>query len=309
MIYTLTLNPSIDYIVELSEVKLGELNRTQNEAKFPGGKGINVSRLLKRMGIESIPTGFLGGFTGRYIEDYLQKEDIQTDFVQVAEDTRINIKLKTKTETEINAKGPAIQEEDLTELKRKISQLSANDHLVLAGSVPSSMPATIYEELVKICSANGVTFTVDAEGDLLKKVLPYKPMLIKPNHHELGELFEVSISNAQEAIPHGKKLIEMGAQHVIVSLGGHGAVLITKDGTYFASAPKGVVKSTVGAGDSMVAGFLASLKKQRPLKEAFQYSVASGSATAFSVGLCTKEKADELLPSVTIKELFKEGQQ
>jgi len=303
MIYTLTLNPSVDYIVKLESFQIGELNRTVDEAKFPGGKGINVSTVLNQFDTSSIALGFVGGFTGAYIEQYLQKEKIETDFVQVDEDTRINVKLKTGQESEINAKGPKITEENFSLLKQKIKQLGANDLLVLAGSIPGSLPKTTYEELVKICSESSARFVVDAEGDLLKKVLPYQPLLIKPNHHELGELFETTITTAEEVIPYGKKLVDLGAKNVIVSLAGAGAVLINSETTLLAEVPKGEVKNSVGAGDSMVAGFLAAYVKTRNIEESFRYSVASGSATAFSLGLCTKEKVEELLPQVHIKEI------
>ncbi|WML25959.1 1-phosphofructokinase [Neobacillus sp. OS1-33] len=303
MIYTLTLNPSVDYIVKLESFQLGELNRTVNEAKFPGGKGINVSTVLKQFGSKSKALGFIGGFTGAYIEQYLQNEEIDTNFVQVDEDTRINVKIKTGQESEINALGPNISEQNFALLKQKIQHLGAEDLLVLAGSIPASLPKTTYEELVKICKENGAQFVVDAEGDLLKKVLPYHPFLIKPNHHELGELFDTSITTAEEVIPYGKKLVEMGAENVIVSLAGRGAVLINSEKVLFAKVPSGEVKNSVGAGDSMVAGFLAAYERTREIEEAFRYSVASGSATAFSLGLCSKEKVEELLPQVHIKEI------
>ena len=303
MIYTLTLNPSVDYIVELDSIQIGELNRTINETKFPGGKGINVSRVLKNLGVTSKAFGFNGGFTGDYIEQYLHNEKIQTDFVKVNEDTRINIKLKTGKETEINAKGPSISEQDFHALIEKIGQLTSKDLLVLAGSIPSTLPKTTYEELVKLCKVNGTEFVVDAEGELLKKVLPYHPFLIKPNHHELGELFDTTLSSVDEVIPFGKKLIEMGAKNVIVSLADKGAVLITDGMSLIADVPKGEVKNSVGAGDSMVAGFLAAYEKTADLKEAFRYSVAAGSATAFSLGLCSQEKIEELLVQVHIRDI------
>lgn len=303
MIYTLTLNPSVDYIVKLDSFQLGELHRTENEAKFPGGKGINVSRVLKQMETNSKALGFIGGFTGAYIEQFLEKENIETDFVKVVEDSRINIKLKTGQETEINAKGPDISKAAFSSLKDKIRQLNADDLLVLAGSIPGSLPKTTYEELVKICKETGAQFVVDAEGDLLKEVLKFKPFLIKPNHHELGALFDTVISSPEEVIPFGKKLVSMGAENVIVSLADQGAVFINKDNTLLANVPKGKVKNSVGAGDSMVAGFLAAYERTGDLKEAFRYSVASGSATAFSLGLCTKDQVAELLPQVQIKEI------
>ncbi|WP_445490994.1 1-phosphofructokinase [Niallia sp. 03133] len=301
MIYTLTLNPSVDYIMELDTVKLGELNRIGNTSKFPGGKGINVSRVLNRMGVSSKALGFVGGFTGNYIVDQLQKENIETSFVEVEEDTRINVKVKADSETELNANGPVISEEKFAELKQKISKLTSDDLLVLAGSIPSTLPKTTYEELVKICHDINISFVVDAEGELLNKVLPYNPFLIKPNHHELGELFDTTITTVEEVIPYGKKLLEQGAQNVIVSLAGDGAVLINEHETIISTVPKGEVKSSVGAGDSMVAGFLAKYHETQDIREAFRYSVASGSATAFSIGLCTKEIVDSLLPQVVIK--------
>jgi 1-phosphofructokinase len=300
MIYTVTLNPSLDYIVEVEDVTLGELNRTKNESKFPGGKGINVSRLLKRMGVTSSALGFVGGFTGLYIKDYLQMEEIETRFVEVHEDTRINVKLKSNSETEINAKGPTITETDFNELQEQISTLTSDDTLVLAGSIPSSMEDNTYEKLVSICQNNNTKFVVDAEGDLLKKVLPFKPFLIKPNHHELGELFNTSFSNANEVIPYARQLVEMGAENVIVSLAGEGAVLVNREVAYLSNVPKGEVRSSVGAGDSMVAGFLAKYTETKNVEEAFRYSVASGSATAFSIGLATKEKIESLLTQVNL---------
>jgi len=305
MIYTLTLNPSLDYILQLDQVTLGQLNRTYSESKFPGGKGINVSQVLKNLDVPSTTLGFLGGFTGDYIENYLQGLDINTDFISIEEDTRINVKLKTDQETEINAIGPSINEENFLSLKNKVNQLTDQDTLVLAGSIPSTLPPTTYEELVKICVDNGTKFVVDAEGDLLKKVLPFYPLLIKPNHHELGGLFNTTISSREEAIYYARKLIDQGAQHVIVSLAGDGAVFVSKDVSLIATVPKGEVKGSVGAGDSMVAGFISQHQNGESLKEAFRFSVATGSATAFSLGLCTKEKVHNLLPQVDVIEYSK----
>lgn len=300
MIHTLTLNPSVDYIVELEDFKLGGLNRTKRELKFPGGKGINVSRVLNELGISSSALGFIGGFTGKYIEEYLFSEKINTHFVKVNEDSRINIKLKTGQETEINANGPVIAKPHFEQLKQIIHQLTQNDLLVMAGSIPSTLPETTYQELAEICRNNQTEFVVDAEGGLLTKVLPFRPFLIKPNHHELGELFSASITTCEAAVPFGKKLIEKGAKNVIVSLAGDGAVFIGKSLVMFANVPKGNVINSVGAGDSMVAGFLAEYQRTGNIKEAFRFSVASGSATAFSLGLCKKERVDELLNQIHI---------
>lgn len=301
MIYTLTLNPSLDYIMELKQVTLGELNRTQTEAKFPGGKGINVSQVLKTMDVDNSALGFLGGSTGDFIEEFLHSRQIRTDFVRIDEDTRINVKLKAGRETEINANGPSITDTKFEALKNKINELNDEDILVLAGSIPSSLSESTYEDLVKICHTNGTQFVVDTEGDFLSKVLSFQPFLIKPNHHELGALFDADIFTSEDAIHYGKKLIEMGAQHVIVSLAGAGAVLICQHTSLIATAPQGEVKGSVGAGDSMVAGFIAAYQQTKSLEKAFRYSVAAGSATAFSVGLCTKEKVEELVPQVEVK--------
>jgi 1-phosphofructokinase len=302
MIYTLTLNPSVDYIVEADDIVLGSLNRSKKETKFPGGKGINVSRVLRSMGIVSKAIGFIGGFTGRYVEEFLNREGVFTGFVKVDGDTRINIKLKADTETEINARGPEVSPLAFGLLKEQIKQLGNGDFLVLAGSIPSSMPGTTYEEIVRICKETGAEVIVDAEGELLKTVLEYRPFLIKPNHHELGQFFNKEISSTDDAIFYGKKLVEAGAKNVIVSLAEKGAVYINETSAYTATVPNGEVKSSVGAGDSMVAGFLAQYLKTNNLQAAFQYSVASGSATAFSIGLCTPEKVEQLLTEVKIQE-------
>lgn len=301
MIYTLTLNPSIDYIVEADTIHLGELNRSTKETKFPGGKGINVSRVLKRLESSNKALGFVGGFTGIYIENYLKHEDIETEFIKVVGETRINIKLKTSVETEINANGPEITVENIKELLDKIETLQQNDVLVLAGSIPSNMPSDIYERIVSICKKNKVEFIVDAEEKLLKSVIPFQPFLIKPNHHELGDFFKTEIIDIEAAIHNGKKLLGLGAKNIIVSLAEKGAVFINNEMTLIAKVPTGKVKSSVGAGDSMVAGFLATYQKTKNVQTSFRYSVAAGSATAFSMGLCTREKIEEMVNLTEIK--------
>lgn len=300
MIYTLTLNPSVDYIVSLEQFNIGGLNRIDKAAKLPGGKGINVSRLLKRMDVNSKALGYVGGFTGEFIEQYLKNEQIDTEFIHVNDDTRINVKIKANEETELNGKGPSITAEEIAQLNQITSRLTDKDLLVIAGSIPASMPETTYEQIVKILAENGTAFVVDAEGDLLKKVLPFRPFLIKPNHHELGQLFQTEISTYEDAIKYGKQLLELGAQNVIVSMAGDGAILMNENEIYISNVPKGQVQSSVGAGDSMVAGFLAQFEKTGDLENAFKYSVASGSATAFSIGLATKEKIQELVEEVNI---------
>ena len=301
MIYTVTLNPSVDYMVELDQVILGELNRTKNDSKFPGGKGINVSQVLKQLNIDSTALGFVGGFTGEYIENYLHSLKISTDFVKVSEDTRINVKIKSQEETEINGKGPRVTEGDFEALKTKVRILTNEDTLILAGSIPTSMPKGTYEELVNICCEKGAQFVVDAQGELLMKVLPFNPFLMKPNHHELGEIFNTVISTPEEAIPYAKELVNKGAQNVMVSLAEKGALFINKENVLYANALKGEVKSSVGSGDSMVAGFIGAFQKNDSLEAAFRVSVAAGSATAFSFGLCTREIVESLLPQVKLE--------
>lgn len=303
MIYTVTLNPSIDFIVEVDDFKIDHLNRIDRENKFPGGKGINVSRVLNALEIPSKALGFVGGFTGGFIQDTLENEGVQTDFVKVKEDSRINIKLKTGQETEINGQGPALTKENIDELLKQLEGLQEGDILVLAGSIPPSLPKTFYSDLTKQFSQRGVKVVVDAGGSVLKEVLADRPFLVKPNHHELSELFGVSIKTVEEVIPYGKKVVEMGAQNVIVSMAGDGALLFTNGEVYSATIPKGKVVNSVGAGDSLVAGFIGTYQKENDFIKAFQIAVATGSATAFSRDLATKDKINSLLDQVTITKL------
>jgi len=303
MIYTVTLNPSIDYFIELDEFKVGELNRIKTDRKSPGGKGINVSTVLQNVGVESVALGFVGGFTGKFLIDTLTEKKIKTDFIKVEGDTRINVKLHSDVETEINGAGPQITSTELEQLLDKINQLQKGDVVVLAGSIPSSLPATLYQQIAENLKDKEVRVVVDATRDLLVEVLPYKPFLIKPNHHELGEIFGVEIKNEEDALPYGKKLIEMGAQHVIVSMAEKGSLLFVEDNVFFANIPEGKLMNSVGAGDSVVAGFIASYSKNQDVTEAFRYGATAGSATAYSEGLATEEKINELISQVHVKEL------
>ncbi|MGN7299650.1 1-phosphofructokinase [Ferdinandcohnia sp. SAFN-114] len=303
MIYTVTLNPSIDYFIDLDEFLVGELNRIKSDRKSPGGKGINVSTVLQNVGIESVALGFVGGFTGKYLIDTLIAKNIKTDFVTVEGDTRINVKLHSDVETEINGAGPKITSSELEQLLEKFDQMQKGDMVVLAGSIPASLPSTLYQQVTEKLQDKEVKVVVDATKDLLVEVLPYQPFLIKPNHHELGEIFGVEIKNAEEAIPYGKKLVEMGAQHVIVSMADKGSLLFVNDEVYFANIPKGTLVNSVGAGDSVVAGFIASYSKKRVATEAFHFGAAAGSATAYSEGLATEEKINELISQVQVKKI------
>ncbi|MFS0869993.1 1-phosphofructokinase [Paenibacillus xylanilyticus] len=303
MIYTITLNPSIDYIVEVDDLKLGGLNRMNRDLKLPGGKGINVSRVLNQLGAGNTALGFLGGFTGRFINDKLQSDHIQTDFVTIADDTRINIKLKHGDETEINGLGPAIRAEEAEELLHKLSSLQTGDIVILSGSVPPSLGTDFYDRLIQVCKQTGAEFVIDTTGPALMEALVHKPLLVKPNHHELAELFGVSIETREELVLYGRKLLEAGAKQVLISMAGEGALFITGSDVYHANVPKGIVKNSVGAGDSMIGGFVGTYVLNGDILEAFRTGVASGSATAFSDDLATREFIEELRSQVTITKM------
>lgn len=295
MIYTVTFNPSLDYIVAVENFACGTVNRSIDEKIFPGGKGINVSMVLKNLGFENTALGFLAGFTGDRVEQLLEEKGITTDFIPVAGMSRINVKLCSNEETEINGRGPVIAAADIEVLYEKLDALKADDILVLAGSIPSTMPTTIYMDIMQHLQGRGIRIVVDATKDLLKNVLAYQPFLIKPNNHELGELFGVELTTKEEVICYAKKLQEQGARNVLVSMAGAGAVLVAEDGSvYQAEAPKGIVKNSVGAGDSMVAGFLAGYLEHGNYKEAFKMGICAGSASAFSEELATKNEVLEL---------------
>ncbi|MCT4584537.1 MAG: 1-phosphofructokinase [Peptostreptococcaceae bacterium] len=302
MIYTLTLNPAIDYLVFVDDFESGKLNRSKKEYKFAGGKGINVSRVLKNMDLKSKAFGFIGGFSGDYLKSLLEKEDIESDFVKVDGDTRINIKLKSKEETEINANAPKIKENDIDLLLKKIDRLKKDDVLVLAGNIPSSMPNNIYEIILKRLEERGIKAIVDTTKESLLCTLKYKPFLIKPNIVELEELFDVSIETEEEIIKYSKELLKKGAKNVIVSMGKDGALFINDNNIYKANAPKGELINSVGAGDSMVAGFIYKYIKTKDLLESFKYSVASGSATAFSKDLAKINDIKGLFLNILVEE-------
>lgn len=292
MIYTVTFNPSLDYIVSVDDFKLGLTNRTSSELILPGGKGTNVSTVLKNLGLESTALGFVAGFTGNEIVNRLNDMGIKSDFISIENGiSRINLKLKSIDGTEINGAGPDISEDKVNELMDKLNQLKEGDVLVLAGSIPSSMSDNIYRDIMADLKDRGVMIVVDATKDLLLNVLEYHPFLIKPNNHELGEIFDVKLTTREEVIPYGRKLQEKGARNVLVSMAGEGAVLIAEDGQVFdAPAPKGKLINGVGAGDSMVAGFVAGWIEKQDYEYAFHMGVASGSASAFSENLATKEE-------------------
>lgn len=300
MIYTVTFNPSLDYIVSVDGFKLGLTNRTDSELILPGGKGINVSTILNNLGIPSTALGFVAGFTGEEIVREVEKLGIPSDFIQIPEGiSRINVKLKSIDGTEINGMGPKIGADKVEELMRKLDVLGEGDVLVLAGSIPASMPDDMYSRIMERLEGRGVLFFVDATGDLLRNVLKYHPFLIKPNNHELGELFGVRITVREEAVPYAVKLQEMGARNVLVSMAGEGAVLVAENGeVHSAPAPKGTLVNAVGSGDSMVAGFLAGWMERKDYRHAFYMGVAAGSASAFSENLASKTEILELYEKI-----------
>ena len=301
MIYTVTFNPSLDYIVSVNDFQLGLTNRTDSELILPGGKGINVSTILMNLGIDSTAFGFAAGFTGEEIIREVEALGIRSDFIKIDSGiSRINLKLKNIDGTEINGSGPEISEEKIEELLRKLDILGEGDILVLAGSIPASMPADMYSTIMERLQHKNVTFIVDATKDLLINVLKYKPFLIKPNNHELGELFDVKLTTREEVIPYGKKLQKQGARNVLISMAGEGAVLVAEDGSvYEAPAPKGTLVNAVGAGDSMVAGFTAGWIEKKDYRHAFYMGVSAGSASAFSEYLATKEEIMDLYEKVS----------
>ena len=303
MIYTVTLNPSIDYVINLKSLNIGQINRVNSENVYPGGKGINVSRVLKTLGYDNVATGFISGFTGDFIINSLCELDVKSDFIKLNNGfTRINVKIKSNEETEINGGGPHISDEKLKELFDKLSYLKEDDILILAGSIPSTLSDDLYEKIIKHVENNKVKVVVDATKNLLLNVLKYNPFLIKPNNHELEEIFNVKLDNLNDIITYAKKLQEMGARNVLVSMGEDGALLITENGQVLISnAPNGRVINSVGAGDSMVAGFICGYLNSNSYEEALKLGSASGSATAFSSDLAKKELIYELIKEIKVE--------
>lgn len=298
MIYTITFNPSLDYIIQVDSFKTGTINKTKKEKILPGGKGINVSIVLSNLGHETTALGFLAGFTGKEIETRIKDFGCHSKFIQVKEGlSRINIKMKSDVETEINGKGPMIEREDVQKLFSYLDEIKKDDILVISGSIPHSLSDTIYQDIMKYLKDRQIKIVVDATKNLLLNVLKYHPFLIKPNHIELGEIFNVKISNQKEAIFFAKKLQKLGAKNVLVSMANQGAILVDSQHTIHQSAaPKGTVINSVGAGDSMVAGFISGyLNSSGNFEKAFKTGICAGSASAFSENLATKEEIQTLL--------------
>ncbi|HIV81905.1 MAG TPA: 1-phosphofructokinase [Candidatus Salinicoccus merdavium] len=300
MIYTVTFNPSVDYIMKLDDFKESELNRTSLTEKYPGGKGINVSRVLKELGAETTALGFTGGFTGDYIKSELEQRDIIHDFIEVSGDTRINVKLKTSQESEINADGPRISDDNFKALEEKLSRLKPEDHVIFAGSVPGGHKDA-YKRLAAKLYENAIPFSIDSEGEKLTSTLPFKPYLVKPNLFELEQITGKSLKSSEDIRNAADSLLESGAQNVLITLGGDGAMFVNADYALKLTPPEGELVNSVGAGDSTVAGFISQHGKGIP--EQVKHAVAAGSATAYNSDLATRQDIIELLDKVTIEKI------
>lgn len=302
MIYTVTFNPSLDYIVSVKDFRPGMTNRTSSELMLAGGKGINVSIVLGNLGIKSTALGFIAGFTGDEIVRRLHNGGINSEFIKINDGiSRINIKLKSIDGTEINGQGPHIDSSHIEQLMNRLRRLESGDVLVLAGSIPAGISDNIYKDIMDMLKDKGVQIVVDATSRLLTNVLEYNPFFIKPNQHELGDIFNVTLNTQEEVIPYALELKKMGVVNVCVSMGGKGAILVADDGNvYKAKAPDGILKNSVGAGDSLVAGFLSGWIEKKDYEYAFRKGVATGSASAFSERLATNGEVNDLIGKVTI---------
>ena len=300
MIYTVTFNPALDYILKLDKLEIGKIQKSKTELILPGGKGINVSTVLTNLEIDNIALGYKAGFVGAELERLLRNMKVKTDFIDLEEgNSRINVKISGEEETAINTNGPQISENKILELLEKLKTLNENDYLVLSGSIPSSIKDDIYEKICSIVKKQNVKIVVDATKNLLVQALKYNPFLIKPNNEELGEIFGVEIHTKEDAYLYGKKLKEMGAQNVLVSMGKTGAALIDEAGQeYFLKSPEGKRVNTVGSGDSMVAGFIAGFLKYNNYNDALRMGVSAGSASALSKYLATKEEVYNLFNNI-----------
>jgi 1-phosphofructokinase len=306
LIYTITVNPSIDYVLQLKNLNTGEVNRTQNDVKLPGGKGINVSRIMKELNIDSTALGFIGGATGSMFEELLSQHNLKTSFTRVKEDTRINVKINAteqNEETEINGAGPVISDDEQENFMNNLNEIGKGDIVVMAGSLCRNLNTNFYLDIAEKIQKQGAEFIIDTTGQALLDTLPLHPLVVKPNHHELADLFKVTFKDEQEIITYARKLLDKGAKHVLVSMAGDGALLVTKDKAYKANAPKGTVINSVGAGDSMIAGFAGTFMETNDPIESFHMGAACGSATAFSQDIAIKEKIDEVYKEISITEI------
>ncbi|CDR80566.1 1-phosphofructokinase [Lactobacillus delbrueckii] len=300
MIYTVTVNPALDYVLQLPEVKDGETNRSSDTQFLAGGKGINVSQILNQLGVDNTAWGFVGGFTGEELIRQLNVKKISSDFVRISDDTRVNVKIHAQEETEINAAGPDITDQEVAAFKSRLDDLEAGDVVVLSGSLAPSLPTDFYESLLPLIREKGAEFVVDTTGEALLRTLKFNPLVIKPNHHELADLFDTSFSSTADMLEAAKKLQKLGAQNVMISMAGEGAYLVTADHVYHANAATGTAVNSVGAGDSMIAGFVGTWFEKHDAAEALRVGSACGGATAFTEDIAVKSQIDAVLPQIKI---------
>lgn len=300
MIYTVTVNPALDYVLQLPEVKDGETNRSSDTQFLAGGKGINVSQILNQLGVDNTAWGFVGGFTGEELIRQLNVKKISSDFVRISDDTRVNVKIHAQEETEINAAGPDITAQEVAAFKSRLDDLEAGDVVVLSGSLAPSLPTDFYESLLPLIREKGAEFVVDTTGEALLRTLKFNPLVIKPNHHELADLFDTSFSSTADMLEAAKKLQKLGAQNVMISMAGEGAYLVTADHVYHANAATGTVVNSVGAGDSMIAGFVGTWFEKHDAAEGLRVGSACGGATAFTEDIAIKSQIDAVLPQIKI---------
>ena len=302
MIYTLTLNPSIDYVLRIEKFEDGQTIRSKSEEKYPGGKGIMVSKLLKNLGEKSINIGFLGGFTGEFIKNKLDNLGIDEEFTKISDDSRINVKIKYDKETEINAQGPEIKEEEIEEFLNYLDNLKEDDFVIISGSIPKSLGDDFYRVIVNLLEMENVRFALDTSGKKLFDLSSYKPFLVKPNRDELGEIFEDEIDSDEKIVKYARKLIDQGAENVIVSLGKDGSFFVDSNIVYKAKPIEGKLINSVGSGDSMVAGYIYGYMKGLSKLDSYKLAVACGSATAFSPDIAEKELIYKILEKVEVEE-------
>ncbi|GHN63932.1 1-phosphofructokinase [Lactobacillus delbrueckii] len=300
MIYTVTVNPALDYVLQLPEVKDGETNRSSDTQFLAGGKGINVSQILNQLGVDNTAWGFVGGFTGEELIRQLNVKKISSDFVRISDDTRVNVKIHAQEETEINAAGPDITDQEVAAFKSRLDDLEAGDVVVLSGSLAPSLPTDFYESLLPLIREKGAEFVVDTTGEALPRTLKFNPLVIKPNHHELADLFDTSFSSTADMLEAAKKLQKLGAQNVMISMAGEGAYLVTADHVYHANAATGTAVNSVGAGDSMIAGFVGTWFEKHDAAEGLRVGSACGGATAFTEDIAVKSQIDAVLPQIKI---------
>lgn len=300
MIYTVTVNPALDYVLQLPEVKDGETNRSSDTQFLAGGKGINVSQILNQLGVDNTAWGFVGGFTGEELIRQLNVKKISSDFVRISDDTRVNVKIHAQEETEINAAGPDITDQEVAAFKSRLDDLEAGDVVVLSGSLAPSLPTDFYESLLPLIREKGAEFVVDTTGEALLRTLKFNPLVIKPNHHELADLFDTSFSSTADMLEAAKKLQKLGAQNVMISMAGEGAYLVTADHVYYANAATGTAVNSVGAGDSMIAGFVGTWFEKHDAAEGLRVGSACGGATAFTEDIAVKSQIDAVLPQIKI---------